>query len=306
MTKKTFLERLYTILLYTSLAFLACYLVQYDYIALPIERLNYYYLILSFLFLFAGFLVNAFCWYLVCKQSTQKVSLAVAILSHGLSIFGKYVPGKVWTIVGRATYLSRIGVPLTTTAHLSVYMLGLSIWVGLLLGIIGSLSIDLMPQYLSVLVFSWVLLSILLFIPIYRIQLIGNLMQRISPNNFAFPQLNFADHLRYLPSFFFFWLCWTIGFFFLLRSLFPTAPLELHTSLAFPFATTIGIVAIIFPGGLGVREGCLVFYLVKCGLVMENATLVSIVARMWFIVGEIFIFVTALLVKTSAFKEETK
>ena len=46
------------------------------------------------------------------------------------------------------------------------------------------------------------------------------------------------------------------------------------------------------------REGCLVLYLVKGGLVMEDVTLISIAARVWFIVGEMFIFATALMLKT--------
>jgi hypothetical protein len=36
---------------------------------------------------------------------------------------------------------------------------------------------------------------------------------------------------------------------------------------------------------------------------MEDATLVSIVARGWFVVGEIFIFSAALLLKKNATKE---
>ena len=67
--------------------------------------------------------------------------------------------------------------------------------------------------------------------------------------------------------------------------------------MGFPFAASIGIIAFIFPGGLGIREGFLVLYLVSSGMLTGDATLVSIAARIWFILGEVFMFVLVIFLK---------
>ena len=51
--------------------------------------------------------------------------------------------------------------------------------------------------------------------------------------------------------------------------------------------------AIIVPGGLGVRESILTGYLNLAGLPISEAATISISARLWFLIGEIFFFVTA-------------
>ena len=134
MSLKSFIEKYFIFFLYTSLFFLVVFLVRYDYFSLNLNRIRYQPLILSFLFLFLGCLTNAYSWYAMCRLITDKVSLADGITSHGLSIFGKYIPGKIWTVVGRATYISRKGMTLKTATQLSFYTLILSIWSGLTLG----------------------------------------------------------------------------------------------------------------------------------------------------------------------------
>lgn len=55
----------------------------------------------------------------------------------------------------------------------------------------------------------------------------------------------------------------------------------------------LGLLAIIIPGGFGVREGIMVFYLVLLGIPLEIAGGIAVLARLWFIIGEIFIFLLA-------------
>lgn len=62
---------------------------------------------------------------------------------------------------------------------------------------------------------------------------------------------------------------------------------------AFPLSVCFGIIAIILPGGLGLREGIIIGYLVLAGLDTEQATTISFLNRLWFIAGELFIFLLA-------------
>jgi len=48
--------------------------------------------------------------------------------------------------------------------------------------------------------------------------------------------------------------------------------------------------AFIAPGGLGVREGVMVGYLTLAGLPIAEAVTIAGASRLWFLVGEAFIF----------------
>ncbi|MFC2114325.1 hypothetical protein ACFLRI_03150, partial [Bacteroidota bacterium] len=90
------------------------------------------------------------------------------------------------------------------------------------------------------------------------------------------------------------WSLWGMGFYFLSSSISPTF---FPNFLAFPLASTAGMLAIIIPGGLGVREGILTYALHQSGMLLEIAGSISILARLWFISGELFVFIVALILK---------
>ena len=64
----------------------------------------------------------------------------------------------------------------------------------------------------------------------------------------------------------------------------------LSVGLGFPLAGSLGVMAFIVPGGLGVREGALIAYLSLAGIAVPVATTISIASRLWYLVGEVFIF----------------
>jgi len=49
--------------------------------------------------------------------------------------------------------------------------------------------------------------------------------------------------------------------------------------------------ALIAPGGLGAREGVMIGYLIFAGIPAIEATTIAVVSRLWFLLGEIFIFI---------------
>ena len=92
-----------------------------------------------------------------------------------------------------------------------------------------------------------------------------------------------------IPFFFFTWIFWCIGFYFFVSSIVDDVIFP-YIGLGFSLATTLGVVAVIAPGGIGVREGVLVGFLTLSGMTVENATTVSVASRLWYLCGEIFIF----------------
>ena len=65
--------------------------------------------------------------------------------------------------------------------------------------------------------------------------------------------------------------------------------------MGFPLAATIGVLAIIAPGGIGAREGILTGYFVLTGIPLETAVTISIASRLWFLIGESLFFIVGLM-----------
>lgn len=89
------------------------------------------------------------------------------------------------------------------------------------------------------------------------------------------------------------WISWTLAFYFFGRSIEDSFSLNL--AFVFPISVVYGVLAIFMPGGIGVREGIITAYLVMSGVELELAATISVLSRIWFVLGEIFIFLLALV-----------
>jgi uncharacterized membrane protein YbhN (UPF0104 family) len=87
----------------------------------------------------------------------------------------------------------------------------------------------------------------------------------------------------------------TAGFYLLLFAFGIPGPFK--ASFVFPVSAVYGVLAIIFPGGIGVREGIMVSLLTMMGCNPLTATTFSVVSRLWFITGELFIFSLAFIAR---------
>ena len=88
-------------------------------------------------------------------------------------------------------------------------------------------------------------------------------------------------------------MCLSIAFHLLVVALAPN-PVPLGVGFGFPLTITLGVFAAFAPGGIGVREGVMVGYLALAGIPPHAAAAISIAARIWFILGELFMFVVGL------------
>jgi uncharacterized membrane protein YbhN (UPF0104 family) len=74
-------------------------------------------------------------------------------------------------------------------------------------------------------------------------------------------------------------------------------PLPFPIAFAFGLAGSIGIMAVFAPGGLGVREGILTGFLTLAGVDLPVATTIAVTSRLWFLAGELFIFLLAVVLR---------
>ena len=281
---------LYNLLVYLSLIFLCIILYRADYLKISaIHSVPFF--ILSIFFLFAGFLGNAYAWQKLLKQAGFNTKFKTCVASVGLPIFGKYLPGKVWAIVGRSAYIAtKKNKDITRLTFLSLNDQIIALWVGLTLGAIGLFLLDGFRLKGWLITVLWMILTGIIFSPFFT-SLITALLRFIVRKDIILPHKSMRDIFLVLPSYFGFWIIWAIGFYLLIISL-VQKDISLYSGLGFPFSSTIGIMAIFSPGGLGVREGIMAAYLMLTGLSLNEVTTIAVTARLWFLTGEIFIFIT--------------
>jgi uncharacterized membrane protein YbhN (UPF0104 family) len=286
------MKRIFNLFLVVSFIFLFIFLIRQEYIIPDVQ--NGSYLLLSFLALFAGFYLSTRSWQVALNTHGFKHSGRETLLSHGLSVFAKYIPGKVWVILGRAGYLSKEKQDLKTTSFVSLKEQLIYMWAGFFVSTIPTL-LFYGIQWISVLVLLMVIL-LTLFLFVKKIHaLILKWTQRLIRKELDVPLIRFQQSVPMIGAVLLIWLCWTGGFYlFMLAFSSNITPVMMF---AFPLSVCLGLIAIILPGGLGLREGIIIGYLTLAGLSVEEATTISFFNRLWFICGELFLFLLATAVR---------
>ena len=287
------IKRIFNLLLFLSFLFLFMYLIKQDYIVPEIS--NYYFLGISFLCLYMGFYAQALSWKVALKSHGLKVSRRDALISHGLPVFAKYIPGKIWVILGRASYLSKDKSDLKTKSFISFKEQVIYLWAGFLVSAVPTLIFYGFGQWISLLVLLIIIgLTLLLFVQKVHNWILRH-ANRILKKEVEIPLLKFQQSLPMIGAVMCVWMSWTAGFYsFMLAFSNEITPVMMF---AFPLSVCFGLIAIILPAGLGLREGIIVGYLTLAGLEIESATTIAFVNRLWFISGEVFIFLLAFFVR---------
>jgi glycosyltransferase 2 family protein len=289
---------IFKILFYLSFVFLVYYLYTSDYLIIPKFK-NYLWLLFSVLLLLLGTIYQAINWKYVLAILGINSSVRQSIISVGLSIFMKYIPGKVLVVLGRAAYISnKYSVSLTVTTGASLLTQLITLWTGLLLGLLVIFGVNIGFHVNLLIIISLIVLSTPILYPgiLYKIAFLIN---KLLKKNIYFPSVALIDLVKTIPSFILTWLLWGFGFYFLSLSAFPDNT-DIRIALAFPLAATLGIIALVAPGGIGVREGLLVGVLVLLDFQVSEATTVALLSRLWFLIGESFVFLISVLLKTKS------
>ncbi len=289
------MKRLFTYLFYASLIFLGFYLYKADYLSVP-KIISGQYLGISIALLFTGFFVQNFNWRNVLRIFKLHVSLPDTIRSVSLTIFMKYIPGKVMVMLGRAAYISsRYNASLEYASTASIFSQIIGLWVGFLLGsiVLFNAEIAISWQIISFIIFLG--LSVALIFP-GLLKIVFNLFFRILKRRVEYPRLRHRDMLAALPPFIITWLCWGFGFYFLTLSM-VDLEIPLAFGFAFPLAGALSIVSLFAPGGLGIREGLLVSSMLIYDIPLGDATTIALASRLWFLLGESTFFGLGLLLQ---------
>lgn len=287
-------KTIYRILLYLSFIFFAVYLYKIDYLVIKDTSFNYTLLVISTLILWCGFIVTGLSWWNALKIYTIKIKKVDAIYAHGISVFAKYIPGKIWVILGRAAQLKNYGHPLKLTSYISLKEQLTYLLLGLLISIIPVLIYFSFGKLIIVVLLTIVGLALILFSKRIH-ELMEKLFLKILKKELNIPFLKLREALKLSKYIIIYWIIWIIGFYIFIISIYPEG--SFFYAFAFPISVVYGVLAIIVPGGIGVREGIMVLYLTLAGMPVEEATTLSVINRLWFISGEVFIFMFSISTK---------
>lgn len=277
----------FKIIIYLSVIFLITFLVKNKNLVIP-QIKNFSSLILSITCLFLAFLILCARWFFTLKLIKLKIKFTDALISCGLSIFAKYVPGKILMIIGKTSHLKQkynYASSSLITASFNDQLL--AIFTGILLGSLSLVHLKnnsiFFGVFLGSLLFAFLIFNNSFFL------LLKMAIKKILNKEPDITILPFKTVMKLIPLHIIYWLLIGLGFYFLFFSLYDNN-LPFSTIFAFPLSVVGGIISVISPGGIGIRESILAYYF-SFQIESQVAITVSSISRIWFLLGEVFIFV---------------
>lgn len=280
-------------LILVSFIFIAYQLYSANYLKVP-HILSYPFLFSSIFVLFLGNIIQPVAWKKITDDSNFKISWTESLAAELLPVFSKYIPGKVWIILGPPTYIhTQRNYSIKRLSILSLELQLIMLWSAL---VSGSVVLFLYGGFKS---FGWLVLILWFGL---TMMLFTNLFHRIGSKVIFFtlkkdlqiPKVRVRSVFAIILWSFLGQIIAALGFYLFISSLVDYR-LDYAVGFSVVLASAIGIISFFAPGGLGVKEGVLVGCLSLTGISMEDAVTIAFSSRLWSIVVEIMLFFTGLI-----------
>lgn len=252
-------------------------------------------LIASFAVLIATrFPLEAFAWSRILRTMDERINPWRAMSIICVTQLGKYIPGKLWFTLGRASLAKRDGIPEAKTLVSVTVEIALSLLAALLL---LAAAVPLLPA--GTLPSKAYLLFILGPVCLVMVHpAIFNRLLRLALRWLKQPQftmsLNYGGVLAITGLYLLDWVLQGIGSYLLINSFYPLPLARLPVLMGgYAVSWMIGFLILIAPAGLGVREG--IFTLILKLIMPEPVAIVSVlVTRVWMTLSESIMAVVSL------------
>ncbi len=255
----------------------------------PFTLRPFAFILSTIIFVFSYF-IQIWAWYLITLKLKIALSPSETLKTWFYSQLGKYLPGKIWLLLGRFYYYESRGKSrkfITVALYFEMVTIIVS---GGLLFLAGLILFKEMESVYSGKTF-WGLLAlfILAFVCLHpRIleRIINWILAQFKRDPVSL-SISYSDVLWILFICIVAWLVGGIGFYLFVDAVYPIAPQYiLFLTGALAISSTLGLIAIFAPSGLGVREGALV-YLLSFMMVTPVAVIISVLTRIWMTLIEI-------------------
>jgi len=255
--------------------------------------------ILSTLIFAFSYFIQIWAWYLITLKLRITLSPSETLKSWFYSQLGKYLPGKIWVLLGRIYYYESRG---KSKKSISVALYFEMVTILMAGGFIFLASLIFFGERWPIYSWrqsGWLILLFLLGLVILHPSLLQKILNwvlvRLNKEPISL-SISYLDVLWILFICIVAWMVGGIGFYLFIDSVYPVAPqFILFLTGALAISSTLGLVAIFAPSGLGVREGALV-YLLSFMMTAPVAVIISILTRLWMtlieigLIGVIYLF----------------
>jgi uncharacterized membrane protein YbhN (UPF0104 family) len=247
-------------------------------------------LILSTLIFVFSYFIQVWAWYLITRRLKIALSPSETLRIWFYSQLGKYLPGKIWILLGRISYYESRGKSKKSTSVALYFEMVTLLMAGGLIFLAGHIFGGEIWQfhfrrYSGGLILLFFLGLVSLHPRVFQ-EILNWFLDRFNREHVSL-SISYADILWILFVCILSWLVGGVGFYLFVDSVYPVAPQSiLFLTGALAISSTLGLVAIFAPSGLGVREGALV-YLLSSMMATPIAVIISILTRIWMTLIEI-------------------
>ncbi len=259
--------------------------------------IKYELLILSFLCLVVNLSIASYAWKKILSFFRASPPFDQTFKIMFVSGMGKYIPGKVWQYLGQIYLGQKVGLPKSVTFFSMVLLFIAYNLAGILLFLFSLFFWQRFSPFLIFsLLFIFVLISLVIFYPPVLNKVLKILMQ-LFKKEALIVKAGFDHVVKILLILIVDWIIFGIGVYFLVNS-FYSIDFNQTVILCGIFAISVisGILSFFVPAGLGVREG-VQSYLLSLFIPVSMAILISLVMRVWIVLGELVCFLIALKIK---------
>lgn len=224
--------------------------------------LNAVSLLVAFSLMLSAAALYAFLWKLILERLGAPLSYRKSYRIFFLSQLGRYIPGKIWSILGLVYLSEKEGVSKVMSSASVMLQLMLQVVSGVM---VFAVTLPFWESMDAVPGLSILLLSLPAGLILMHPALVSrgvNLALRLTGQPETELTWSYGYLLRQLGFWAVFWLLNGVAYHFLIRSI-DSSPLPRFFVLAgiFSIAWVAGFVSLVTPAGLGVMEGTLVFLL---------------------------------------------
>jgi len=240
-------------------------------------QFSYSFLALSIGLGIASFLILSLGYYFVNRKMGIKIPFWNLAKARAFSDISSYVPGKIWTLLARMKYMKQWAS--RTEVIISSYMELVSLILSALFAfiVLNMIYPGTFEEYTFI---AYIVLPVCIILMHPKlISFAINLGLKILKKERISVPLSYGNIILANIIYSSYWLITGLAIFFLALSIYPVPWTYFpYIVLSYAVAWTIGFLSVIFPGGIGVREGVLV-YALGIFLPLPLAMVVSVVSR---------------------------
>ena len=257
-------------------------------------EIRYPLFILSFIFLFGNYVLEAWIWKKLLEVFDIYISISKCFKIISLSQLGKYIPGKFWIYLGQFYLGGKEGISKLVILWSNFFLLILLTTGGLIMFNISYLLWANVHMGLTLGLWILIVMTLLFLHPWIFNRVVGIFKGWIGTSVVHY---SYVKVISLLPWILLDWVIYLSGFYIFLQSFYPVTLRELVIyGGIFAISGLLGLYSLFTPGGLGVREGVQA-YLMSMFIPVSIAVLISIFSRIWMTLAEVGAAILSLKIK---------